>query len=78
MADSFPNLHRFLKLSWRCKPVVYRAFALSLAYNVIGISIAAAGYLSPVAAAILMPVSSVSVVLYSSLATAWMAKRELA
>lgn len=78
MADSFPNLHRFLKLSRRYKPVVYRAFALSLAYNVIGISIAAAGYLSPVAAAILMPVSSVSVVLYSSLATAWMAKRELA
>lgn len=78
MADSFPKLDRFLKLSRQYKPVVYRAFALSLAYNIVGISIAAAGYLSPVAAAILMPVSSVTVVLYSSLYTAWMAKRDLA
>lgn len=78
MADSFPKLHRFLDLSRQYKPVVYRAFALSLAYNVIGIAIAAAGYLSPVAAAILMPISSVTVVLYSSLYTAWIAKRALA
>ncbi len=78
MADSFPKLHRFLNLSRSFKPVVYRAFALSLAYNVVGISIAAAGYLSPVLAAILMPVSSVTVVLYSSLYTAWKAKKALA
>lgn len=78
MADSFSKLHRFLQLSREYKPVVYRAFALSLAYNVLGISVAAAGFLSPVVAAILMPISSVSVVLYSSLYTAYRAKRVLA
>lgn len=78
MADAFPKLHHFLKLSREYKPVVYRAFALSLAYNVVGISVAAAGYLSPVLAAILMPISSVTVVLYSSLYTAYKAKKALA
>jgi len=78
MAEAFPKLHHFLKLSREYKPVVYRAFALSLAYNVVGISVAAAGYLSPVLAAILMPISSVTVVLYSSLYTAYKAKKALA
>lgn len=77
MADSFPKLHHFLGLSRSYKPIVYRAFALSFAYNIIGIGVAAAGYLSPVFAAILMPISSVTVVLYTSLYTAHRAKRAL-
>lgn len=78
MADAFPKLHHFLQLSRIYKPIVYRAFSLSLAYNVIGITVAAAGYLSPVFAALLMPISSVTVVLYSSLYTAYRAKKALA
>lgn len=78
MADAFPRLHHFLELSRLYKPIVYRAFVLSLFYNLIGISVAVAGYLSPVFAAILMPISSVTVVLYTSLYTAYRAKRRLA
>ncbi len=42
--------------------VVRRNLVLSLAYNVVGVSLAFAGLLHPVAAAILMPVSSLTVV----------------
>jgi len=78
MADAFPKLHRFLALSRMYKPIVYRAFALSLLYNLVGLSVAVAGYLSPVFAAILMPISSVTVVVYSSIYTAWKARKVLA
>ncbi|MRR10767.1 hypothetical protein EG831_12000 [bacterium] len=43
--------------------VVRGCFVVSAMYNVIGIGIASAGYLSPLVSAVLMPVSSVSVVL---------------
>lgn len=42
----------------------------SLLYNLIGISIAIMGYLNPIVAAILMPSSSITVVLLASLSTA--------
>ena len=44
-------------------------------YNLVGVSIAAAGLLSPLVCAILMPLSSVTVVLFSVVATRWMAGR---
>jgi Cu+-exporting ATPase len=77
MADSFVKLNGFLSLSRSYKPIVYRAFGLSFAYNIIGLSVAVAGYLTPVLAAILMPVSSVTVVLYCSMYTAYKAKKIL-
>ncbi|CAG5004214.1 putative copper-importing P-type ATPase A [Dyadobacter sp. CECT 9275] len=45
------------------------SFAISLLYNAIGVSFAVAGKLSPVIAAILMPVSSISIVAFTTLAT---------
>jgi Cu+-exporting ATPase len=54
---------------------VRAGFALSAAYNVVGVSIAAAGVLSPVICAILMPISSVSVVLWAVGATRREARR---
>ena len=44
-------------------------FILSFLYNIIGLSFAVQGILSPVIAAILMPLSSVSVVLFATFAT---------
>ena len=43
------------------------AYALSLTYNLIGLGFALSGALSPVVAAILMPLSSITVVLFSVL-----------
>jgi P-type Cu2+ transporter len=49
----------------RTMHVIRRSIAFSLAYNVIGASLAIAGVLTPLVAAVLMPVSSVTVVLGS-------------
>jgi len=54
-----------------CVRLVRTAFLISAFYNVIGVSIAASGRLSPVVCAILMPLSSVSVVAYACLAAKW-------
>jgi len=55
----------------RCVRLVRTAFLISAFYNVVGVSIAASGRLSPVVCAILMPLSSVSVVAYACLAAKW-------
>jgi Cu+-exporting ATPase len=54
--------------------VVRAAFIISSIYNVIGISIAASGRLSPVVCAVLMPVSSVSVISFACLMASWNAR----
>ena len=55
--------------------LVYVSFGFSLLYNLIGMGIAIAGGLSPIVAAILMPLSSMSVVGFASLSTAWLYKK---
>jgi Cu+-exporting ATPase len=44
-------------------------------YNIVGLSFAIQGSLSPVVAAILMPISSISVILFTTSATYIFAKR---
>jgi Cu2+-exporting ATPase len=46
----------------RTLAAIRRGIAISLGYNVLGIALAAGGFLSPLVAAILMPLSSISVV----------------
>ena len=77
MADAFPKMAQFIALSKRSQKVVYAAFAISFFYNIIGVLIALMGYLSPVMAAILMPISSVTVVLFTTLRSAYIARHEL-
>jgi len=67
-AKSFGRLPRFLELSRYNQKVIYRAFAISFIYNLGGLSFAVAGVLSPLICAILMPVSSITVVIYTTLA----------
>lgn len=59
---------RYAKQSLR---VVRTAFWISAAYNLVGVAIAASGRLSPVVCAILMPVSSVTVVAFACGAATW-------
>lgn len=63
------RLPRFLRFARFTTRVVGVSFSVSLLYNVIGISIAVSGKLSPLIAAVLMPLSSVSVLLISVLGT---------
>ncbi len=61
-AEHFGELPRYLDLSRRALRIVQISFVISLIYNVVGGYFAVSGQLSPLIAAILMPVSSVSVV----------------
>jgi Cu+-exporting ATPase len=70
-----PHLGQILEFARRSAGVVRAGFVLSGVYNVVGIAIAAAGLLSPVVCAILMPLSSISVVLFAVGGTQWMARR---
>ena len=71
--DKLPLIFSFAKTSIR---LVYAAYAIALVYNIIGLSFAVQGTLSPVIAAILMPLSSVSIVLFGVGASSWLAYRK--
>ncbi len=68
LAESFGKLNKFIELSHLNKRVIKQAFTLSFTYNIAGLTFAVAGVLSPLVCAILMPVSSISVVIFTTLA----------
>ena len=69
------DLDTVLHFSKSAVRIVKLSFLLSSFYNVIGLSIAAAGLLSPVVCAILMPVSSITVVAFACGATVWAGRK---
>jgi P-type Cu+ transporter len=68
-ASQFARLARFIGFTKISLNIVKLSFVISFFYNVIGVSIALTGNLSPVIAAILMPISSVSVVAFATFVT---------
>ena len=74
-AGRVPDLDRILGFAGASVGWVHRGFLISGLYNVIGISIAASGRLSPVVCAILMPLSSFTVVAFSVLGVEWLGRR---
>ncbi len=74
-ASQISRLAKIIQLARRSTRIVQISFAISAIYNLIGVSIAATGILSPVICAVLMPISSISVVLFACGATTWAAKR---
>ncbi len=65
-ADHFDQLPQFLALSRMSHRIIIASFTISLIYNIIGLSFALQGTLSPVIAAILMPISSISIILFTT------------
>ena len=76
-AQSFQKLPQLIILARHARWIVIAAFGLSLLYNIIGVSVAVQGLLSPVIAAILMPLSSVSIVLFTTLSSAVLVRYHL-
>ncbi|NND06598.1 MAG: HAD-IC family P-type ATPase, partial [Saprospiraceae bacterium] len=76
-AQNFTNLPSFLKYLKRSTHLVYIAYGIALVYNVIGLSYAVQGILSPVIAAILMPLSSVTIVMFGIGSSTILARRML-
>jgi Cu+-exporting ATPase len=73
---SLNKLSKFLGYAKAGRKIVLASFILSILYNVAGISFAVQGILSPLVAAILMPASSISIVLFVSLLTSFIARRK--
>jgi Cu+-exporting ATPase len=61
-AKEFKKLHYFLKLSKKAITTIKMSFTLSLLYNVVGLSFAITGNLQPLVAAIIMPLSTITIV----------------
>ena len=74
-ASVVPHLASVLKFSKGAVRIIRLSFVLSSLYNVVGVAIAAAGLLAPIVCAILMPLSSISVVAFACLTTAWWGRR---
>lgn len=65
-ADHLANLPAVLRAARRMRWVLAFTYFLAFAYNIVGLSYAMTGALSPVVAAILMPLSSVTIVVVAS------------
>lgn len=75
---SFNKLPRFFQFAKDAKRVIKMSFVISVLYNIIGISFAVQGTMSPLFAAILMPISTVTIISFTSLMTRlYGRKREL-
>ncbi|MEO7272526.1 MAG: heavy metal translocating P-type ATPase metal-binding domain-containing protein [Vicinamibacterales bacterium] len=71
------DLPAVLRFARRVRQVVIACFVVSVTYNVVGLTLALTGALSPLASAILMPVSSLTIVGLSSGGVRWAARRVL-
>lgn len=71
----FLKLAEMLNFCKKEKSIIFGSFIISILYNIVGLAFAVQGELSPVIAAILMPVSSVSIVLYTTLLSSWFGRK---
>jgi Cu+-exporting ATPase len=74
-AGEFKKLNYFLKLSQKSITTIKMSFALSLLYNVVGLSFAITGNLQPLVAAIIMPLSTVTIVSFVTVMSNFYARR---
>lgn len=74
-AGEFGRLATFLSFSRACLRVVLATFALSFCYNGFGLALAVQGRFTPIVSAILMPISSISVMVVATLLVRFAARR---
>ena len=74
-ATRFNKIGDFLNFSKKGIKIIKLAFLFSLFYNLIGLTFAVTGHLKPVVAAILMPLSSISIVIFTTIATQYVGKK---
>ena len=76
-SGQFGKLDRFINFTHQSMNIVKASFLISFLYNLVGLTFAVQGNLTPIVAAILMPISSVSVVVFASFSVNLSAKRHL-
>jgi P-type Cu+ transporter len=75
-SKSFSRLKIFIAFCKTSKKIIIGSFVVSFIYNIIGLSFAFQGKLSPLVAAVLMPLSSISAVVFTTLSTNIAAKKK--
>jgi P-type Cu+ transporter len=73
--SALAELPALLRYARQARSVIVLCFAVSVVYNVIGLTLALQGQLTPLATAVLMPVSSLTVIGLSAGAMRWLARR---
>src|SRR5574343_318582 len=68
-ASQFDKIAFFMKYSKNAMKTIYMSFGLSLLYNVVGLSFAVTGKLDPIVAAIIMPLSTITIVSFVTIMT---------
>jgi Cu+-exporting ATPase len=61
-ASKFTEIAFYMQYAKNAMKIIYMSFGISLLYNVVGLSFAVTGNLSPLVAAIIMPLSTVTIV----------------
>lgn len=74
-ASKFNQLNTYLNASKSAIKIIKWSFVLSFIYNSIGLYFAITGQLTPVIAAILMPLSSISIVVFTTVCTSFVGRK---
>ncbi len=74
-ANRLVQLPLFLKVTKQTKQIIYASFIIAFFYNIIGLGFAVTNHLTPIVAAILMPISSISIVIFVTVLTNWVARQ---
>lgn len=73
--SSFNKLPQFILQSKEAVKTIKRSFIISASYNLVGVYFAVQGTLSPLTAAVLMPVSTITIITFTSLTTHFYARK---
>lgn len=73
---SFGKLDNLLSFARSGRKLILASFIISIVYNLVGVFFAVQGSLSPVIAAILMPASSISIILFTTVASSLIARKK--
>jgi Cu+-exporting ATPase len=74
-ATQFAKINFLMRYSKNAMITIYMSFGLSLLYNIIGLSFAITGALDPIVAAIIMPLSTITIVSFVTIMTNFFAKK---
>lgn len=74
-SNKVTHLPQVLGFSKQVIRIVFVAFGISFLYNIVGLSFAMSGHLTPLISAVLMPISSVTVVGFVTMMVAWLGRR---
>jgi Cu+-exporting ATPase len=73
-AKELSKLDKYVNITKQGIKIIKMSFVFSFLYNIVGLYFALTGQLQPVIAAILMPLSSISIVVFTTLATQHISK----